>query len=148
MQSNISKFLSDPTSSGTDRLSKRQSVLSTEEMEIVVAAAHGAGNNEEHTFIVIQCAAQPAQETSMCVITKAAPELTTAPSGVKTRAAAGQGRTKAKATHTVVTRRQRTNKRAIKDLTSSPESTDKASKKSRYSSHTAAKTDDTLVGVN
>ena len=47
-----------------------------------------------------------------------------------------------------MTRRQRTNKRAIKDLTSSPESTDKASKKSRYSAHTVGKTDDSLVEVN
>ena len=54
MQSNITKFLSDPLSSGTDRLLKRQSELSTEEMEAVVAAAHGGGNDEEHSFIVIQ----------------------------------------------------------------------------------------------
>ena len=83
----------------------------------------------------------------MSNIAKAAPELTTAPSGVKTQAATGQGRIKAKATRTVVTRRQRIHKRTIKDLTSSPESADKA-KKSRYSSHTAAKTDNTLTGVD
>ena len=76
----------------------------------------------------------------MSNIAKAAPELKAAPSGMKTRAATGQGRTKAKATRTVVTRRQRTHKKEIKDLTSSPESADKA-KKSRYSSHTTAKTD-------
>ena len=103
-------------------------------MEAIVAAVHGAGNDEKHTFIVIQRATQAAQETSMSNITKTAPEHTAAPSGVKTRAAAGQGRTKARATRTVVTRKQRTSKRTIKDVTSSSESTDKVSKKSRYSS--------------
>ena len=105
MQSNISKFLSDPTLSGADRLSKHQSELSTEEMEAVVTAAHGAGNNEEHTFIVIQRRTQTAQETGASNITKAAPKHTAAQSGVKTRAAAGQGRTKAKATGALMPRK-------------------------------------------
>ena len=48
----------------------------------------------------------------------------------------------------MVARKQRTSKRTIKDVTSSPESTDKASRKSIYSSHTVAKTDDSSVGVN
>ena len=78
MQSNISKFLSDPLSSGTDRISKRQSELSTEEMEAVVAAAHGAGNDEEHTFIVIQCATQTAQESGVSNVIKAVPKRTAA----------------------------------------------------------------------
>ena len=57
-------------------------------MEAVVAAAHGAGNDEEHTFIVIQRTAQTAQDSGVSNI-KAAPKRTAVTSGVKTRATAG-----------------------------------------------------------
>ena len=84
MQSNISKFLSDPLSSGADELSKRQSELSVEEIEAVVAAAHGEGNDEEHSFIIIQHATQNAQEAGVSNVNKAAPRRAVATSGVKT----------------------------------------------------------------
>ncbi|KAJ1259363.1 hypothetical protein BS78_10G148700 [Paspalum vaginatum] len=54
----ISKFLSDPPQQGGHQILKRKSKLSPQEMEAVVAATQGEGNNEAATFIVIQRSTQ------------------------------------------------------------------------------------------
>ncbi|KAJ1257455.1 hypothetical protein BS78_K016800 [Paspalum vaginatum] len=59
--SDITKLLSDPPQQGESRMLKRSSELTPQEMEAVVAATKGDGNNEATTFIVI-CRLSPDAE--------------------------------------------------------------------------------------